>query len=415
MNPVSLFDLNEYIRRVITLNFRDPIWIWAEVGSCKNSRGHYYLDLVQKGESDLVAQSTAVLWAGQYRKLRQEHGAVLDEVLRDGVEIKLQVRVDFHERFGFKLLIEDIEPAYTFGKLEMQRRETIETLRREGLLERNRALPLRVAIQRIAVISSEGAAGWQDFRQHLAQNPFGYAFSCRLFTSALQGPQTAQELPAALAEVAARRSEFDVVAIIRGGGARTDLAAFDHPQAARAVALAPLPVLTGIGHDCDETVCDLVSHKSLKTPTAVADFLIQHNLIYENSILQLADQIRTTGAYLAKNQSLQLESQAAQIHWSARARVQNGRLRLQQADAALPGLARQLLRKSALQLDQAAQLAAAADPVLVLQRGFSISLKNGKIVRSVQELQAGDLLETRLADGETRSVIADWGFRIGDI
>ena len=405
MNPIALYDLNEYIRRVITLNFRDPIWIWAEVGSCKNSRGHFYLDLVQKGESDLIAQSSAALWAGQYRKLRLAHGSALDEVLREGVEIKLLVRVDFHERFGFKLLIEDIEPAYTFGRLEMQRRETIDTLRREGLLERNRALPLRVAIQRIAVISAEGAAGWQDFRRHLAENPFGYTFSYRLFTSALQGPQTALELPAALAEVAARCGDFDVIVIIRGGGARTDLAAFDHPQAARAVALAPLPVLTGIGHDCDETVCDLVSHKSLKTPTAVADFLIQHNLLYENSILQLAEQIRATGAYMIKNQALQLENQAAQIHWSARALVQNGRLRLQQADAALPGLARHTLRKSALQLDQAAQLAAAADPALVLQRGFSISLKNGKIVRSAQELQDGDLLETQLADGKIRSIV----------
>jgi len=287
----------------------------------------------------------------------------------------------------------------------MQRRETIDTLRREGLLERNRALPLRVAIQRIAVISSEGAAGWQDFRRHLAENPFGYAFSCRLFTSALQGPQTALELPAALAEVAARCGDFDVIVIIRGGGARTDLAAFDHPQAARAVALAPLPVLTGIGHDCDETVCDLVSHKSLKTPTAVADFLIQHNLLYENSILQLAEQIRATGAYMLKNQALQLENQAAQIHWSARALVQNGNLLLRQADAALPGLARQLLRKSNAQLDQAAQLVAAADPALVLQRGFSISLKNGKVVRSVHELQDGDLLETQLADGKVRSIV----------
>jgi exodeoxyribonuclease VII large subunit len=404
MNPFSLFDLNEYIRRVLSLNFRDPVWIWAEIGSCKPSRGHFYLDLVQKGEKEIVAQSAAVLWAGQYRKLRFQHGKALDEVLQDGVEVKLQIRVDFHERYGLKLLIEDVEPAYTFGKMELQRRETIETLRREGLLERNRTLPLPLVLQRIAVISAETAAGWQDFREHLALNPFGYAFSCTLFTSALQGAQTALELPAALAGIAARRADFDAIAIIRGGGGRIDLAAFDHPEVARAVANAPLPVFTGIGHDIDETVSDLTAHHSLKTPTAVADFLVQHNLVYENSILRLAEQLRSCGEYALKNWSLQLEGLAGQILWRARALVQSDRIRLQQSETALPGLVRQTLRKAALQIDQAALLTASADPMQVLQRGYSVTLKQGKIVRSAAEVLPGDELETLLSDGSVRSV-----------
>ena len=165
----TLFDLNEHSRRVLALNYRQALWIAAEIAQAGQSRGHFYLDLVQKGaDDDIVAQSQAVLWASDFRRLRSTLGADLDAVLREGLAVKMQVRVDFHERYGLKLVITDLDPAFTFGQIEIRRRQTIQTLRELGLLERNRSLPLPPVLLRIAVVSSEGAAGFEDFREHLA-------------------------------------------------------------------------------------------------------------------------------------------------------------------------------------------------------------------------------------------------------
>jgi exodeoxyribonuclease VII large subunit len=405
MQPLSLFDLNEYIRRVLALNFREALWITAEVAACKPSRGHYYLDLIEKEATELLAQASAVLWARQYQQLRLTHGMALDDLLKEGVQLKLLVRVDFHERYGLKLVIEDIDPAYTYGQMELQRREALEQLRREGLLERNQMLSLPMALQRIAVISAETAAGWQDFREHLDQNIFGYAFSCTLFRSAMQGDQVALEFPRALAAIRSRATEFDAIVIVRGGGARIDLAAFDQLDLARAVALMPLPVLSGIGHDIDQTVVDLVAHTAMKTPTAVADFLVQHNLFFENSLLRIVENIRFHGEYRVKNNTVDLESMQSRLLWSARSvlRVQSGQV--QHAESTLPALVHQGLRNAARVLQEAERRCNDMDPEQVLRRGYSITQHQGKVLRSASGLKAGDILETRLATGELRSVV----------
>ena len=405
-NVYSLFDLNEHIRRVLALNYQQPIWIAAEIAQVGQSRGHYYLDLVQKGAGDdILAQSPAVLWATDFRRLRSAFGPDLDMVLREGLEVKMQVRVDFHERYGLKLIIADLDPAYTFGQLELRRRQTIQTLRELGLLEQNRMLTLPTVLQRIAVVTSEGAAGFQDFREHLEKNTFGYRFECQLFASAVQGKNAESEIQFALEMILAKKQNFDCVVIVRGGGARLDLAAFDGLELCKTVALMPLPVFTGIGHDVDETVLDLVAHTALKTPTAVADFLLQHNLFFENEIFRLAENIRAASGFHLKNNQLGLERLEMSARLGSRERLRSAAQRLVLLEESLPALMLQLFRNQNRRLEQAEAICHAFQPESILRRGYSLTLKEGKVVTSSSEVGAGDVLETRLRTGTIYSKI----------
>lgn len=403
----SLFDLNEHIRRALALNFQQPVWIAAEIAQAGQSRGHFYLDLVQKGaDDDIVAQSQAVLWANDYRKLRAVLGLQLDAVLREGLEVKMQVRVDFHERYGLKLIIADLDPAYTFGQLELRRRQTVQTLRELDLFDKNRSLSLPSVLQRIAVVTSEGAAGFQDFREHLEKNSFGYQFDCQLFASSVQGKNAEVELLEALKKVAAQHENFDCTVIVRGGGARLDLAAFDGLELCKTVAQMPLPVFTGIGHDVDETVLDLVAHSALKTPTAVADFLLQHNLFFENEILRLAENIRATSDFRLKIKQLELEHLETATRLGSRECLRATARQLDMLEEKLPELALQTLRNQQRFLEKSEAICQAFDPASVLRRGYSLTLKNGKAVTSANELAAGDLLETHLQEGVIWSVVS---------
>lgn len=406
MKLYTLFDLNEHIRRVLALNYQQPVWITAEIAQSGQSRGHFYLDLVQKVEGEqLLAQAQAVLWANDYRRLRQLLGADLDQVLREGLEVKMQVRVDFHERYGLKLVVADLDPAFTFGQLELERRKTIQTLRELRLLERNRSLPLPPVLQRIAVITSEGAAGFQDFREHLEKNAFGYHFHCRLFASSVQGKNAETELTGALRSVSGLHGEFDCAVIVRGGGARPDLAAFDGLELCKTVAQMPLPVLTGIGHDVDESVLDLTAFAALKTPTAVADFLLQHNLFFENEIFRCARQIRIEGDNRLKISQLELDRIETNARWGGRERLGIAGQKLDVIAENLPLLAQQSLRRQSRLLEQAETICAALNPESILRRGYSITLHRGKIVTAPSDVAAGDVLETRVSGGVIASSV----------
>ncbi len=406
MSTLTLFSLNEHIRRVVALNYQQPLWVTAEIAQIGQSRGHFYLDLVQKGDDgNPLAQSQAMLWATDYRRIRAALGPNADAVLREGLQVRLRVRVDFHERYGLKLQVADLDPAHTFGQLELQRQETIQALRQAGLLDQNRTLPLPSVVQRVAVVSSEGAAGFQDFREHLEQNNFGYRFHCQLFASAVQGNNAASELQAALTSIANRRDEFDCAVVIRGGGARLDLAAFDDANLCRVVAQMPLPVLVGIGHETDETVLDLVAHTSLKTPTAVADFLLQHHLLFEDQLFRAAENLRLASTFHLNTQHLELERSETALRWGSRERIHTATRDLDTAQVELPRAAEQLLRNHAQRLAQAETLCAVLHPDRVLQRGYSITTRNGQLLRSATEVQTGDVLETRWPDGVVASEV----------
>ncbi|MCC7465641.1 MAG: exodeoxyribonuclease VII large subunit [Saprospiraceae bacterium] len=409
MHTLSLFELNEHIRRIMALNFQQPVWMVAELAQVGESRGHRYLDLVQKeeGMGEVIAQAQAAIWASEFRQINARMPQGLLPLLQEGLELRMLVRPEFHERYGFKLHITDIDPAHTFGQLDLLRRQTIQTLREEGLMELNRQLPLPLVVQRIAVISSETAAGLQDFREHLEGNRFGYAYDCRYFTAAVQGKNAEAELMAALDQVALRKDEFDVAVMVRGGGARLDLMTFDSLELCRKAARMPLPLLTGIGHEVDESVLDMVAHTSLKTPTAVADFLVQHNLFFEGEVLEAAQTLEQVAVNTLKFAHLELDRTHSALQYASRTVVRQSAYDLDLIGQKLPLMLRHYLNEQHQMLDKYLQLCQSLHPNEVLQRGYTITMKNGKSVSAPDELHAGDMITTQWKSGSVSSRVSD--------
>ena len=409
MEKHTLYEINEYIRRIIALNLSDPVWVSCEIAQANEARGHCFLSLVQKdsGSDQVVAQAEGVIWQASLRKLRRKLGRTLDGLLQDGIEALLLVKVDFHERYGLKLIVEDIDPAYTLGQLELRRRQIMERLEAEQLIGRNRRHTLPVAVQRIAVISSEKAAGLQDFLQQLQENAYGYRFNCRLYPAAMQGSQTEEEVIQQLRKVERRRAHFDCAAIIRGGGAKLDLAAFDSYELCKAVAGSTLPVLTGIGHDVDEALLDKVAHTALKTPTAAADFIVHRNREFEGSLHQLGQQLRLLAGHKTRAAAILLERQEQVLQFASKQLLSRQEETVNRMAGELPRLARQRLRLEKQRLEQFEQLNQLLSPEATLKRGFSITLKEGKAVRSAQDLKAGDKITTHFEDGEVNAVVKE--------
>ncbi|NUO01079.1 MAG: exodeoxyribonuclease VII large subunit [Saprospiraceae bacterium] len=405
----SLFDLNEHVRRVLALNLPDALWVRAEIAQVNESRGHYYLSLVEKGgeKEEILAQAEAVIWQQTARQLHSQLGSIWRDLLRAGMEVLLKVRVEFHERYGFKLLIQDIDPAYTLGKLELERRNTIQRLKEVGFFDLNRSLQLPLVLQRVAVISSPKAAGFQDFWKHLQGNRYGYGFSMVLFPVAVQGEQAEQEVLNQLKKIQAKHQQFDCLVVIRGGGARLDLTAFDSYAVCAQMARLSIPVLCGIGHDTDETVLDLVAHTALKTPTAVADFLIGHNLHFETTLVQLQLSIRDSLWKSLETANLSLEYLAQQCDLAIRQKIRSEYQVLNHQETLIPVLFRQRLRESALKLQGQESLLEMLSVENTLKRGFTLTTKDGKIVRAGAALKPGDRITTHFGDGEAVSEVRD--------
>ena len=405
METYTLHQLNEFIRRILALNLPDALWLRCEIAQVSESRGHYFLSLVEKSEEtdEIIAQSEAVLWQGRFRRLRQRIGRELPELLQDGREVRLLVRVDFNERYGLKLVIEDIDPAYTLGQLEMVRLQTLKKLREQGLLTRNAENPLPPVPQRIALLSSETAAGLQDFQRQLTHNPYRYQFADQLFPVAVQGKQVETEVIQQLGRIKRRRASFDCIVLIRGGGSRLDLSAFDSFELCRAIAECPLPVLTGIGHDVDETLADQVAHTALKTPTAAADFLIDRCLAFESRLLEMAQQLTWITRERLQNQALRLQKLEQDHRFQTHRLLTEQQRTLDFIENEIPHLLRYRLRDSRAELDRLGEAVHLLSPSAILRRGFTLTLHNGRPVQSASELQPGDRLLTRFKDGVVES------------
>ena len=419
MQTYSLFDLNEYIRRVIALNFNEPVWITAEIAEASLSKGHLYLSLIQQSIPSvpasaqhiepveaIVAQAQAILWQRDRRKLIMAHGQLAELALSTGTQTRLYVRVDFHERYGLKLHIEDIDPVHALVIMAMQRRKTIDWLRREDMMDRNRSLQLPVVLQRIAVITSQEAAGFQDFNTHLRQNIYGYRFQTDCFFAAVQGKNAETEIGNALDMIAQQQDNFDAVVIVRGGGSRLDLSVFDALELCKKVAAMPLPILAGVGHEIDESVLDMIAHSALKTPTAVADFIIEHNLQFEAGLVNTAAQINHFAARQVRYAADDTEQIRSQILRSAQGILSFSNGILDKISADLPVITQRRLQSERSRLLHFEQLAIVYSPENTLRRGYSLTTKNGKIVKSADELQPGDLLETQLSRGNVESTVA---------
>ncbi|MFC6997842.1 exodeoxyribonuclease VII large subunit [Rufibacter roseus] len=316
--PLTLFEFNRRLREEIENALPHRYWIIAEISECRvhHQSGHCYLTLTDKepgSKSTLTAQARGTIWKRQYSEIASYFEAQTGHPLKSGLKILFNASPRFHELYGFSLDIHDIDPTYTLGDLARQRQETIDRLQKEGLIELNQKQSLPLVPQRLAIISSPTAAGYQDFVAQLEKNPFGYAFRLTLFEASVQGAEAVSSIKAALHRVSMQRQAFDAVVVIRGGGSQTDLLCFDHYELAATVAQMPLPVLTGIGHERDESITDLVAHTALKTPTAVAAFLIDRLNEFEATVEEFFLRIREAASALTVAEERRIGQVATQI------------------------------------------------------------------------------------------------------
>ena len=426
---LSLFELNSLVREAIEEYVTDEYWVEAELASAHESGGHCYMELIQKedGSNTPIARASARCWRSTWALLKPHFERETGQTLRGGLKVLLQVYPQFHENFGFSWIVTDIDPTYTLGDMARRRQEIIRRLKEEGVFDLNKELELPLFAQHIAVISSDSAAGYGDFCKQLSENKQGFKFAVELFSAVMQGEQVEQTVIAALNEINERREDFDCVVIIRGGGSTSDLSGFDTLALAENVANFPLPVITGIGHDRDESVLDMVSHTRVKTPTAAAAFLIEHlQDVYSLIVEAEEDVIRCVTDRLQKERLRidrlieLLPKQLAAFLTAQHARLgrliellprqtaacltsQRGNLDL--LAATMRGvLERRMLRENH-RMEMLEHRADAVNPEKLLQRGYSITRSNGRVVRSPEQLKAGDEIETTMEKGTIKSVV----------
>lgn len=396
----SLFELNEYIRRVVALNFPEPIWVHCEIAQIKEVRGNVYLDLVHHDEStdEVTAQISANIWYKSYLFLKNKLGALLPSLLAQGTNISIKVQVEFSEKYGMKLIIEDLDPAYTIGQMEMKRQKILQQLSDEGLMHLNKLKELPRVIQNIAVVSSPKAAGYIDFVNHLADNAYGYRYNIQLFEAALQGLNTEKDVCNAFQIIHDSKEYYDCILIIRGGGSKPDLAWFDNYNIGTAIAKSKLPVITGIGHDVDSTVADSVAFQSLKTPTAVADFLIEHNLDFESSIIETSRWITQIALQMIKNQEITLASMIQIVRYLPADILRKHQSNIDFTYKQIIHSAKNKVKYHLQQLDLADQQIRISDPQMILRRGYTIVRQNNKIIGRARQFDMKKDVEIQFSD-----------------
>ena len=381
----SLRLLNALVREAIEAELPDEYWVEAELSECRESRGHCYMELVEKDETSNtpVAKASAKCWKQTWAMVQPYFERTTGQSLRAGMKVLLKVYPQFHEAFGFSWIVTDIDPTYTIGDMAQRRQKIIQQLKEEGVFDLQRELSIPRFCQRIAVISAETAAGYGDFCRQLLENEYGLQFYPTLFPAVMQGEQVEQSVIAALNHINERMEDFDVVVIIRGGGSTSDMSGFDTLALAENVANFPLPIITGIGHDRDECVLDMVSNTRVKTPTAAAVFLIAHLADTLQHINEIQQHIAYMFSLVKTNYEHELERRHERIIHAISQRLTTERHRLEM-------------------LGQRAEL---LDPALLLSRGYSITLHCGKAVRDPRQLQEGDEIETRVEKGTIKSKV----------
>jgi len=451
---MTLLELNRKVKDAIALGFPENYWVIAEISEMKvNRKGHCYLDLVEKDETEdrIIAKARGIIWAFTFRILKPYFENATGHEFKAGLKIMVHVQVEFHELYGYSLHINDIEPSYTLGDMARKRMETIKRLEEEGIIQMNQQLPLAEVPQKIAVISSQTAAGYKDFIEQLHHNPYGYVFYPLLFPAYMQGDEAEKSIIGALEKIYRYEELFDVVAIIRGGGAQADLSCFDQYTLAAHVAQFPIPVISGIGHEKDESVVDLVVNTKLKTPTAVADFLVNKAYDFEAHLLGLRDEIvehtnrfiqsehqrqqnissRTVpniNAMLERNKN-QMERKAERLNHLNQIFINNQRQKLANYTARLSSTFHRTLDKSYYELNhlelifpqyvenyihsktkyltQLSREKKHLDPQNILKRGFSITQKNQQTIRLINQAEVGDVITTYLYEGQLKSTIVN--------
>ena len=385
--PIGLLALQEQVKRHLEDHFFESVWLQAEISELKqNPSGHCYLTLVEKdpGSNALLARASAVVWASTWRMVKPYFEAQTGRSLAPGLSVLVRVQVSYSVLYGLSLVIYDIDPSFTVGELELARQRTIARLEAEGMFDMNAQLSLPLLPRRLAVVSSPTAAGWRDFRRQLEGNEYGFRFRLQLFPAVMQGDAAPESIIGALDQIAAEADSFDAVLILRGGGGAMDLVCFDDYELAVNVAQFPLPVLTAIGHDHDFHVVDMVAHTHVKTPTALADWLLD----------------RFSG------EAWRLDTLVQRLHLAVRthAAAQLGALEALKIRLVHAVLDRHADALHALDLLE--RRVEAADPRRALDRGFLIALKDGRRTDRAAAFTPGDRLTLLFRDGSIEAEVS---------
>jgi exodeoxyribonuclease VII large subunit len=451
---LTLTELQLIIKDSLYMALPDMYWVIAEISEIKeNYSGHCYLELVEKHPDELSirARVKAVIWSSRYRLLKSFFENTTGESLREGLKILVRAKIEYHEIYGLSLVINDIDPAYTLGELAIKRQEILKKLEEEGVLNMNKELDFPVVPQRIAVISSKNAAGYTDFMKHLSGNSFGYVFYTALIETPMQGSETEAGVIRAFDRIASHIDKFDAVAIIRGGGSQTDLSWFDNYNIAFYITQFPLPVITGIGHEKDLSVADIVAHQALKTPTAVADFFIDSMNKAENHLIEMSSEIMERSEIILEENKQKIDSFRVKLIPVARFMLSEIKEQLSGTIIEMINVGKEFILKAGLlPANQRSRLSSAArsllsmneselkqnkqklmvsstgflnrfsikisgldnslkilDPENVLKRGYTITSLDGKIIRLSSQLKNNDLINTRFRDGAVNSKVVE--------
>lgn len=426
---LSLYELNSIVASVIDIDMPGDYWVVAEISELREVRGHCYMELVEKDElsNTPIAKAFAKCWASRWSMLRPMFERITGQRLHAGMKVMLSVHAQFHAAYGFSWIVSDINPEYTMGDLARRRQQIVAQLKAEGVFDLQRELTLPLFAQRIAVVSSDGAAGYGDFCRQLHDNSAHYIYKVELFAATMQGEAVEHSVIAALNRIYSRHDSFDVVVIIRGGGATSDLSGFDTLALAENVANFPLPVITGIGHDRDESILDMVAHTRVKTPTAAAQLLID-NLARTESMIDAARQsivectqrrmqhervrveslsarIPVMFSLVKTKEEARVDMLSRRIEAATQRRIATALMQIDSLQAKLQSAVNRQLVDARHRLQLIEQRVEAVNPERLLQRGYSITTYNGHAVRNAAELPEGAVVETRVEKGKFTSVV----------
>lgn len=438
VKTLTLFEFNSMVREVLETSFDHTFWVQGEIASCQtNATGHCYMELVQKDRNGggVIARAKANIWRSNFQRLRPYFERETGQRLAAGLNVLVEVNVTFHEAYGYSLVVQNIDPTYTMGDMARRRKEILARLASDGVIDLNRELPMPLLPQRIAVVSSATAAGYGDFCNQLENNQYGFRFYVKLFPAMMQGDRVEDSVIAALDRIASCRDMFDVVVIIRGGGSSVELSCFDSYELALNVANFPLPVITGIGHERDDTVIDAVSHTRVKTPTAAAELLISYladaAAEIERLSRRLADgvsscmeaaghrlallsqKLPSLFSVLKVRQEQQMQSMMERAVSASRSMISARQYECDRLRMRLDSGIRSMLSERSHRLELIAGKIDAASPERILRQGYSMTLVNGHVVRSAASLKSGDTVTMRFADGSAAAIIDD--VKIGQI
>lgn len=407
-NTISLYELNNAVRRVLSDTFDKTVWIRAEMSDVRvNQNGHCYLEFIERDSNNknIIAKARGSIWANVFKLLKAYFETETGQVFTSGLKVLVQVSIEFHELYGYSLNVQNIDPTYTLGDQAKNRALILKQLEEEGVLWLNKELELTKVCNRIAVISSPTAAGYEDFCNQLENNNDGFVFYTHLFPAIMQGERTESSIIEALDRIYDNIDYFDTVVIIRGGGASSDLSAFDSYLLAANCAQFPLPIITGIGHERDDTVLDVVAHTRAKTPTAVAEFLIGKMQYTATYLFDLEDQIKRGIADIVADEKIRISTFMTRFSYLTKDRNREQLNKLHLLKERLKTITKEIMSNQKYRLTANEQYLKLSSPENILKRGYSLTLKNNRIVKKSSDLTEGDIILTRFFDGDKVSEV----------